>query len=117
MALTATQYTRLRDLTGGRTTTSDRDHLTDAELQDEYDDASSVWDTAIVYVLRRRIGMASAYVDKSMDLNSESLSQRVENMRDMLKDAEERAGVSGGTLSVGKLKHNINTKLADLDGS
>lgn len=117
MALSAEQYTRLRDLTGGRTTTGDKDHLTDEELQAEHDDAGSDWDTAVVYVLRRRIGMAAVYVDKSMDLNSESLNQRVQNMRDLLEDAEARAGLVAGKLTTSKMKYNLNTKLADLDGS
>jgi len=102
MTLTATEYTRLRDLTGGRTTTSDKDHLTDAELQAEYDDAGS-WDASVVYVLRRRLGMAAVYVDKSMDVNSESLNQRVKNMERMLEKAEARAGLGGNTITTGEI--------------
>lgn len=109
MTLTATEYTRLRDLTGGRTTTEDKDHLTDTELQEEFDDAGSVWDKGIVWVLRRRIGMASPYVDKSMDLNSNSLSQRVENMRKLLTDAEARTGLSGTIISTGMMDLDIDT--------
>lgn len=114
MALTATQYTRLRDQTGGRTTSNDKDHLTDTELQEEYDDAGS-WDLAVVYVLRRRLGMASVYVDKTMDLNSEQLSQRREAMERLLARAEAKAGVAGSTLSAGVLDLNIDTDSDDLD--
>lgn len=116
MALTAIQLNRLRDLTGGRTNTRDKDHLQDEELQDEYTNAGEVWDTTVVYVLRRRVGMAAPYVDKSHDVNSVSLSQRVKNMRDLLADAEKRAGLTGGTLTTGKLRRNLDTKLSDIDG-
>lgn len=112
--LTASQLTRLRDLTGGRTTSEDDDHLTDDELQDEYDAASGSWDLGIVYVLQRRVGMAARAIDKSLDLNSQSLSQYVDHLRDLLKDAELRAGVTPGRITVGKLKLNINTKLDDI---
>jgi hypothetical protein len=114
MALTATQYTRLRDKTGGRTTTNDKDHLTDAELQDEYDDAGS-WDTAVVYVLRRRVGMAAVYTDKTMDINSASLNQRYQNMLKLLAQAEAVAGAGGYALEVGTIDLNIDTDSDDLD--
>jgi len=113
MTLSVTQYTRLRDLTGGRTTTNDKDHLNDTELQAEYDDAGS-WDAAVVYVLRRRIGMTAVYVDKSMDLNSESLNQRYQNMEKLLKQAEARAGMAGGSLQAGVIDLNIDTDYDDL---
>lgn len=117
MALTATQLTRLRDLTGGRTNTRDRDHLTDTELQAEYTETGDDWNLTIVGVLRRRIGMAAAYVDKSHDINSISLSQRVKHMRDLLKDAEEVAGVTGSILSVGVIDYNIDTDADDVSAS
>lgn len=114
MALSDTQLTRLRDLTGGRTNPKDRDHLTDAELQGEYTDTGENWLLAIVYVLRRRIAMSASYVDKSHDINSISLSQKSKHMRDLLKDAERQAGVSGGTLTTGVIDYNIDTDYDDL---
>lgn len=114
MTLSATEYTRLRDLTGGRTNTKDRDHLTDAELQAEYDAAGS-WDVATVYVLQRRIAMCSAYVDKAHDVNSISLSQKVKHMRDLLKDARDAAGLTGFTIQTGALDTSLDkeTTLTD----
>lgn len=118
MALSAAEYLELRDLTGGRTTTNDKDHLTDAELQAVYDNrAGSDWDLAVVYVLRRRLGMAAVYIDKSMDLNSESLNQRYANMEKLLARAEKTAGVSGGSLSVGVIDLNIDTDYDDTIGA
>lgn len=107
MALSATEYTRLRDLTGGRTTTSDLDHLTDDELQAEYDEAGG-WAAGVVYVLRRRIGMASPYVDKSMDLNSNSLSQRVQNMERLLVKAEGLANLGSSGIGTATLDTGID---------
>lgn len=116
MALTAAEYLELRDLTGGRTTTNDKDHLTDDELQAIYDNrAGADWDLTIVHTLRRRIAMASRYVDKAMNVNSVSMSQYVKHLRDMLKDAEARTGQAGGTLTAGVLDYNIDTDYDDLD--
>ena len=115
--LSATELTRLRDLTGGRTVANERDHLTDTELQAEYDAASSDWDVTYVYVLRRRLGMASAYVNKSMDLNSESLSQYRDHLQKLLEQAEARAGLSGGALSVGNFDHNLDVDYDDMVGT
>lgn len=115
MPLSATELTRLRDLTGGRTNTSERDHLTDAELQAEYTDAAEVWNTTIVYVLRRRLGMATAYVNKSLDLNSTSMKQYRDHLADLLAEAESRAGLSGGVLTTGTLDYNLDTDYDDLD--
>lgn len=116
MALTADELTELRQLTGGVTNTNDKDHLTDAQLQATYDNrAGSDWDLAIVHVLRRRLGMAAVYTDKTMDLNSESLNQRYQNMEKLLVRAEKNAGVSGGSLSTGTIDLNIDTDYDDLD--
>jgi hypothetical protein len=115
MPLSSTQYLKLRDLTGGRTKTSSKDHLTDAELQAEFDDAASDWNTAIVYVLRRRLGMASGYVNKTLDLNSTSMAQYRDHLQKLLDAAEKRAGLSGGTLSGGTLDLNLDTDYDDLD--
>lgn len=115
MPLSAIQYTRLRDLTGGRTTTSDDDHLTDAELQAEYDDASEDWSAGVVYVLRRRLGMLSGFFDVNRDLNSETRSQKRAHLKDLLKDAEDAAGLSGGVLTTGTLDMNLDTDYGDMD--
>ena len=110
MALSATELLRLRDLTGGRTNTNDLDHLTDEELQAEFSLASAGWAEAVVLVLRRRLAMASKYVNKAMDLNSDSMSQYVEHLRDLLEDAEAQADMTPGNLSVKLLRHSLNTR-------
>jgi hypothetical protein len=115
MALTATELTRLRDLTGGRTVTNERDHLTDTELQAESTAAAAVWDTTVVYVLRRRLGMATGYVNKNMDLNSENLEAYVKHLRGLLEDAEALAALQPGVLSIGSLDHNLDTDYDDMD--
>lgn len=115
MALSAEDFLYLRDLTGGRTKTSSKDHLTDAQLQTMYDNAGEVWNAAVVYVLRRRIGMASGYVDKTLDLNSTRMAQYVDHLRKLLKDAEIDAGLQPmGTLTMGTLDLNLDTDMDDL---
>lgn len=116
MALSAEEYTELRQLTGGVTNTNDKDHLTDAQLQAIYDNrAGADWDLTIVHILRRRLGMASVFVDKTMDLNSESLSQRREALKELLELAEAVAGVGGYTLEVGTIDLDLDTESSDVD--
>lgn len=116
MALTADEFTELRQLTGGVTNTSDKDHLTDAQIQAIYDNrAGADWNLTLVHILRRRLGMASVFVDKSTDVNSEQMSQRREALKELLKLAEANAGVSGSALQVGVIDLNIDTDYDDLD--
>jgi hypothetical protein len=117
MALSATQLTRLRKLTGGVVATSEADYLTDTELQAEYTEAADSWDTTIVYVLRLRVAMTAALTDRSYnsEQTSESLSQRHAHLRALLRDAEQRAGLSGSTFSVGVLDMDMDSEDDDLD--
>ncbi len=113
MALTAEELTELRQDTGGVTNENDKDHLTDAQLQAIYTNRSGeVWDVAIVRTLRRRVSMASPYVDKNLNLNSESMSQYVEHLKDLLKDAEKVAGMvpSVGTLTTGRMRLGLDAR-------
>lgn len=115
MALSATELTRLRRLTGGVVDSSAPDYLDDTALQAEYTSAGEDFNTTIVYVLRLRVGMLSYLYDRSLDLNSESLSQRRDGMRQLLQDWEKRTGLAGGSLEVGTIDYNIYTDIDDLD--
>jgi hypothetical protein len=61
--------------------------------------------------------MASAYVNKSMDHNSESMAQYPDHLAKLLKETEARAGLAGGTLSVGSLDLTLDTDYQDMDYS
>jgi len=117
MALSATQLTRLRKLTGGVVATSEADYLSDAELQAEYTEAGESWDTTLVYVLRLRVGMTAGLTDRSYNIEqtSESLSQRHAHLKGLLAFWEARTGLAGGTLSVATLDLDIDTDYDDVD--
>lgn len=114
MTLTAAQLTRLRRLTGGVVKTSEPDYLTDAELQAEYTAAGGSFDLAVVYVLRLRVAMTAPLTDRSyaIEQTSESLSQRHAHLRDLLREAEARAGVGGARLKVGALDLGLDQEKA-----
>jgi hypothetical protein len=114
MALSATQLTRLRKLTGGVVATSEADYLTDTELQAEYTEAADSWDTTIVYVLRLRVGMTAVFTDRSYNIEqtSESLSQRHAHLKALLDTWEARAGQAGPVLSVGTLDLGLDTEFS-----
>lgn len=114
MTLSATEYTRLRDLTGGRTVTSDDDHLTDTELQAEYD-AAGGWELGVVYVLRRRYRMLAGFFNVSRELNSETRVQKREALGKMLEDAERALGLSGSPLYTGTLDTGLDSESTDTD--
>jgi hypothetical protein len=117
MALSATQLTRLRHLTGGVVETSEADYLTDTQLQAEYTEANEDFDTTIVYVLRLRVGMSVRWTDRSYnsEQTSENLSQRHRHLKDLLALWEARTGLAGGTLSVATLDLDIDTDYDDVD--
>jgi len=116
MALSATQLTRLRKLTGGVVATSEADYLTDTELQAEYTEAAGSWDTTIVYVLRLRVAMTATLTDRSYNIEqtSESLSQRHAHLKALLSAAEQRVGLSGAALIVGTLDLGLDSDDDDL---
>lgn len=113
MTLTATQLTRLRHLSGGIVGESEKDFLTDDELQAEYTAADNDFELAVVYVLRLRVGMTAAFIDRNHDLNSEQLSQRHKHLRGLLDWWEMQVGVGGSKLSTAKLDLNIDTDAED----
>lgn len=115
MALSATQLTRLRLLTGGVVSASEADYLTDTQLQAEYTEAAEDWDTTVVYVLRLRVAMTAALTDRSYNIEqtSESLSQRHAHLKALLSAAEQRAGLSGGAFGVGMLDLDMDAEAGD----
>lgn len=112
MALTATQLTRLRQLTGGVVSTSEADYLTDDQLQAEYTAANDDFDTTVVYVLRLRVSMTARWTDISfqVETTSESRSQRHKHLKELLADWEARTGLAGSTLSVGTLDLGLDAE-------
>lgn len=116
MALSATQLTRLRLLTGGVVATSEADYLTDTQLQAENTEAAGDFDTTVVYVLRLRVAMTALLTDRSYNIEqtSESLSQRHDHLKALLSAAEQRVGLSGSTFSVGLLDMDMDSESDDL---
>lgn len=116
MALTATELVRLRQLTGGVVGTSEKDYLTDTQLQAEYSAASENFDTTVVAVLRLRVGMTAAFVDGSygVETTSESLSQRHRHLKDLLTFWEGRTGLGGSGLSTGMLGLALDAEADDV---
>lgn len=115
MALTATQLTRLRYMTGGIVGTSERDYLTDGELQNEYTEAGNDFDKTIVYVLRLRCAMTAGFTDVSNLEGSESRSQRHAQLCALLEYWERKTGLAGGKITAGAVDLNIDTDLQDID--
>lgn len=111
MALSATQLTRLRLLTGGVVSASEPDYLTDTQLQDEYTEAGD-FDTTVVYVLRLRVGMTAALTDRSYNVEqtSEQLSQRHAHLVALLRAAEQSVGLSGSAFRTGTLDTDMDSE-------
>lgn len=105
--LTAAQLARLKDLTGN-TSPDQPDQLSEAELQAEYDEAEADFDTTVVYVLRRRLGLAAKWSDRSGETNSDTRSQRWEHLKALLAYWEERTGLKGATMKVGALNLGLD---------
>lgn len=114
MTLTASQLVRLRQMSGGIVGNTERDYLTDQMLQEEYTAAGGDFERAVVGVLRLRVGMTAAFVDKKLDLNSEQLSQRHKHLLALLAYWEGRTGDGGALITTGNLDMNIDTDAADV---
>lgn len=113
--LTAVELARLRSLTGD--TNANQYDLDDQDIQDEYDAAlvdytsatvPTAFNVTIVYVLRRRLGLAIKWTDRSGENNSETRSQRWEHLKYLLDYYEKKFGLAGsgalletGTLDLG----------------
>jgi hypothetical protein len=115
MALTATQLTRLRYMTGGIVGQSERDYLTDTELQTEYTEAGSDFDKAVVGVLRLRCAMTAGFTDVSNLEGSESRSQRHAHLCELLSYWESKTGLAGGRITAGAIDLDIDTDLDDIN--
>lgn len=109
MALSATELIRLRHLSGGIVGTSEKDYLTDDELQAEYTAAENDFDTTIVYVLRLRCAMTATFTDVSNLEGGESRSQRHKHLCELLNQWERRTGLDGGNPSTGMISLGIDT--------
>lgn len=102
--LTATELKRLRSMTGDTTQPYD---VSDLEMNDEYTNAESDFDTAIVYVLRIRLGKAIKFVDRSTSTaetgGSVANNQRWEHIKQLLEYWEQKTGLSGGGIFAGTM--------------
>lgn len=111
MALTATELTTLRHMSGGIVATNEADYLTDQQLQAEYD-AATDWDNAIVRVLRRRWAMTSVMISMAAGMGSgaNSLQQHFEHLERLLQYWEARTGDAGPALTVGTFDLGLDTE-------
>jgi hypothetical protein len=117
MALSADELILLRQTAGGIVGSTEKDYLTDPQLQSRYTAANEDFDLTIVYVLRLRVGMTAGFVDKSLELNSESLDQRHQHLVDLLAYWENITGVSGGAgslLQLGTLDTGLDYEADDV---
>lgn len=114
MTLTDAQLMRLRMMTGGIRKLNEADYIEDDTLQSLYADADNDFDTTVVYTLRLRVGMTVADVQRNVDLNGESMQQRHEHLRDLLKYWEEKLGLTGGGLTVSAIDLNLDTDSDDV---
>ncbi len=114
--LTPAQGAILRNRIGD--TDTDDPKLTDTLLDALYTTAGSDLDLATVGALQELVGIYAMQVNiGGASQVSEQRIQRQEKLVDLRDYWETKTGTAGGKLSIGKIKHNINTKLADLDGS
>lgn len=114
--LTASQKTQIRNTIGDIDTT-DPD-ISDARLQELYDDSADDLTLTMLNAAYERLGILSNQVDTT-DANTlitERRKQRFEALEKIIERLERQADKSGGGITVGKLKLNINTKLSDIDG-
>lgn len=120
--LTPQELARLRSLTGD--TNAKLYDLTDQEMQEEYDAAQvdytassipSAFNVTIVYVLRRRLGEAIKWTDRSGENNSESRSQRWDHLVKLLDYYEKKFGLfgSGAVLETGTLDLGLDAEEDD----
>ncbi len=112
MALTATELTTLRHMTGGIVATPEKDYLTDDQLQAEYAAAGGDFERAIARVLRRRWGMLSVNISMAAGAASgaNAFQQRFEHIERLLKYWEARTGEGGGLLSVGTMSLGLDSE-------
>src|SRR3972149_5443437 len=101
-ALTPAQLVKLRQQIGDPDE-NQYGHLEDLEIQEEYDEAVSDMDTAVVFCLRRRLGLAAKWTDRSGEVNSETRSQRWEHLLKLLDYWEQKTGLSGGAIFAGTM--------------
>jgi hypothetical protein len=93
--------------------------LSDTVLDAAYTAAGLDLDLATVEALQQLIGIYAMRVDvtDTNTLITEKLSQRHVALEKLLKYWESKTGTAGGKLTTGKLKLNIDTKYADIDGA
>lgn len=108
MALTATELTRLRHLTGGVVATTAPDHLSDTELQAEYTDAGDDFDNTIIPVIRLRLGMAAVYVNGAPEFGIEQYESRFQHLQRLLTYYEGLFGESGTLIQTGEIDTGID---------
>lgn len=115
MALTATELTKLRQLTGGVTEGNEPDHLTDTQLQAEYTAVADVFNSTILPVIRLRLGMAAVYVDGSPEHGIEQYEARWRHLLRLLEYWEGVFGESGTLLQSGTLELGLDREPTDPD--
>lgn len=115
--LTASQITQIRNTIGDTDITAP--DISDERLQEMYDDSADDLTLTMLNAAYERLGILSNEVDTT-DTNTlitERRKQRFDALEKIIARLERQTGRSGGVITVGKLKLNINTKLSDIDGT
>lgn len=109
---------QISDLRGDSGDVGSSPEVSTIDLQRFYDKAYALgndedvtYATTMVYIIRRQIGLAIKKIDVRGEVEAESRSQIIKNLRDSLKDWEMRAGMTGGIggmIQVGTLNLGID---------
>ena len=111
MSLTTAQKTKIRQTIGDL---EEAQLLTDAELQEAYDEAEGDFPTTYVYCLERLLGLMRPYVDQSNQFGTtESYSQRFKHTQELLEYWGNKANLSGGRAYLGYGQLNLDTRADD----
>jgi hypothetical protein len=82
--------------------------FTDAELNRYYTRGEEDYDKALYYALWALLAQASKFYDYSVAQTRVSKKQIRDNLRDLFKTQEKRAGMGGGSIEAGRLDLDID---------
>lgn len=111
--MTAAQIERVRAFSGDK---GAKPEVSDDLMQTFFDDEEVAGDLnkTVVYVLRVRVINAASLVNETNEAQvQKSLSQKFDQLKEMLKDWEARTGMDGSEISIGTLDLGIDTDPCD----
>jgi hypothetical protein len=101
---------QLTDLQADLGITTDQLVFTDAALNRLYTRAAGDYDATVVYALRQLRQQAAKGIQYTIGQTSFSRQQWFDHLTVLLKEAEARAGMGGGTLSAGVIDLEIDSE-------